>query len=387
MLIACSGQKEEKRTAELNGVADSVRRHYAPDSRDEVFDIRLANVDGRPTFQGVTTVDAARTELLMQARQIYETVGNSIVLLLDEAVDESECYGVVNVSVANARMGADYAAEMGTQVLLGAPVQVLQHANWWRIKTAEGYIAWMNGGSFVRMSQASFNQWITAEKIIFTDTYGFAYEKADICARRISDLVFGNMLKYDGEERDFYRVVYPDGRQAYISKNQSQRYDDWLASVLLTEDRIVEKAFTLQGVPYSWGGTSTKSVDCSGFVKTIFLMHGVILRRDASQQARTGIPVDVRDGYNKLRPGDLMFFGVKADGEKKERVRHVGIYIGNQDFIHSSGFVKVSSLDATRANYDATNTREFIRATRIIGSVDTEGVWHIAHNPLYQKQD
>ena len=56
--------------------------------------------------------------------------------------------------------------------------------------------------------------------------------------------------------------------------------------------------------------------------KTVYLKHGVVLRRDASQQAKTGIPVDISEGYDKLRPGDLLFFG-------KNRVRHVAIYLGN----------------------------------------------------------
>jgi cell wall-associated NlpC family hydrolase len=387
LFLSACGQRNEKAVMdELNGVVEDVRRKYAPDPRDEVYDISLEKKDGRLTAKGVTTVDEARTELLQQLCQTYNAVDDSLVLLPDPALGEEERYGVVNVSVTNARMGADYAAEMGTQLLLGAPVQVLQYDGWWQIKNAEGYIAWVNGSSFVSMSKDSFNQWITAEKIIFTDICGFACESADASRGHVSDLVFGNLLKYEGEEDGFYKVSYPDGRQAYVAKSQSQRYNDWLSSVSLTEESIIRKALTLRGIPYSWGGTSTKAFDCSGFSKTVFLMHGIILLRDASQQAKTGIPVDIGQGYDQLRPGDLMFFGKKATNGKKERVRHVGIYKGDYEFIHAIGYVRINSLDSTRSNYDAHNTREFIRAARVIGAVGTQGIWRIDQNPLYQVQ-
>lgn len=384
--MAC-GQLNEKAVAELNNIVKEVRRQYAPDVRDEVYDIRLVDNNGRLTVKGVTTVDEARMKLLQQLHDTYgRAVNDSIILLPDPALGDDVRYGVVNVSVANVRMGADYAAEMGTQLLLGAPVQVLQHDDWWRIKSAEGYIAWITGSSFVCMSKEAFNQWTAARKIIFTDIYGFAYESAD-AGRHVSDLVFGNLLRYEGEEGAFYKVAYPDGRRAYVSKSQAVHYDEWLSSVSLTEESIIRKALTLRGVPYSWGGTSTKAVDCSGFSKTVFLMHGVILRRDASQQAKTGIPVDISEGYDQLRPGDLMFFGVKEQDGKKERVRHVGIYMGDREFIHSIGYVRVGSLDSTRANYDEHNTREFIRAARVIGAVGAEGIWRIDQNPLYREQE
>jgi cell wall-associated NlpC family hydrolase len=127
-------------------------------------------------------------------------------------------------------------------------------------------------------------------------------------------------------------------------------------------------------------------LDCSGFTKTVYLKHGVLLRRDASQQAQTGIPVDISEGYEHLLPGDLLFFGQKAEGERKERVRHVGIYMGNKEFIHEAGFVRVNSLDPAQPHYDEGNTVELIRATRIIGAVGTDGIWALRESPVFQIQ-
>lgn len=385
LLSACQNKEEKTPYPELNTLVDSVRMKHVPDRRDNVYDIKVVENEGKPVIKGVTSLEEAKADLLEQIRKSNPAAIDSISVLPDETVGE-KTYGVINVSVADARMSASYAAEMGTQLLLGAPIQVLQHDDWWRIKSAEGYVAWTTGSSFVRMTKDDFNKWITAKKIIFTDDYGFGYENPDEKKQRVSDLAFGNMLKLEADNGRFYKVSYPDGRIAYILKSQSKPYEEWLASVRLTEKSILEKALSLKGIPYTWGGTSVKGMDCSGFTKTVMLMHGIILMRDASQQVKTGIPVDISNGYENLRPGDLMFFGKKAQDGKKERIRHVAFYKGDKEFIHASGYIRINSLDSTKANYDELNTREFVRASRVIGAVDTKGIWSINNSPLYKEQ-
>jgi cell wall-associated NlpC family hydrolase len=303
-----------------------------------------------------------------------------------DLMNNDETFGVITVSVADTRTDADFSAEMATQLLLGMPVKVIKNDGWWLVKTPEDYDVWIEKNSFVRMNKDAFNQWINAKKVIFTDDYGFSYETPDENKQRVSDLVFGNLLKWEGESKKFFYVSYPDGRKAYISKKQALLYDKWKTSLKLSEKSIVQAALALKGIPYCWGGTSIKGMDCSGFSKTVFLKNGIILKRDAWQQALTGIPVDISAGYENLRPGDLLFFGKKATGDTKEKIRHVAIYIGNKEFIHSSGYIKINSLDPNKPNYDEGNTREFVRASRIIGAVGSEGIWMIDDNPLYKVQ-
>jgi len=315
---------------------------------------------------------------------------------LDDRISESEAskdsvvnnekYGVITISVADARMDANFSAEMGTQLLLGMPVEIVQHKGWWQIKTPEGYLAWIETGAFVRMDKEAFNQWISAKKVIFTADYGSAFEAPD-GKHRVSDLVSSNLLKWEGENKKYFYVSFPDGRKAYVLKTQARLYDQWKSSLRLSEKSIVETALTLKGIPYTWGGTSVKGMDCSGFTKTVFLKNGIILKRDAWQQAQTGIPVDISKGYDNLRPGDLMFFGKKATDNTAEKIRHVAIYIGNNEFIQASGYIRISSLDPDKPNYDPLNTREFVRASRIIGAVGGEGIWKIDDNPLYGEQE
>ena len=82
-----------------------------------------------------------------------------------------------------------------------------------------------------------------------------------------------------------------------------------------------------EGAPYQWGGITPWGADCSGFVQSIFALHGVALPRDARTQAESG---DDAGGLDDLRPADLAFFSDAGDG----KVAHVAIAIGGHRLVH-----------------------------------------------------
>ncbi len=134
----------------------------------------------------------------------------------------------------------------------------------------------------------------------------------------------------------------------------------------------------MAGQPYLWGGTSTKSLDCSGLVKVCYLANAIILRRDASQQAQTGHRIEAADTAS-CRPGDLLFFGNPTTG----KVTHVAIYDHDGSYVHSSGRVKCNSLDKHAANYLPT---PLLHCTRIDGCEGTDGIVRVAEHPWYFNQ-
>lgn len=125
-------------------------------------------------------------------------------------------------------------------------------------------------------------------------------------------------------------------------------------SSTIDRDAVMTKIIELINTPYLWGGTSTYGIDCSAFVQTVFKMAlNIDLPRTSIMQSTVGEEVKRED----LRFGDLIFFNTMG-----RRISHVGIYLGESVFAHSSssGGVKTSSL-----NEDYYNSR-FVTARRVI---------------------
>ncbi|MCX7711598.1 MAG: NlpC/P60 family protein [Clostridia bacterium] len=119
-------------------------------------------------------------------------------------------------------------------------------------------------------------------------------------------------------------------------------------------DKVIQQGKQYMGVPYVWGGTSPSGFDCSGFVHYTLLKNGITIPRTTELQYNAGSWVS----KDKIRPGDLVFFTTYRPGPS-----HVGIYIGNGQFIHaSSGAEKVTISDFNKSYY----AERFIGAKRVI---------------------
>ena len=294
-------------------------------------------------------------------------------------------YGVVHISVCNLREEGKFTSGMSTQALLGMPVKVLQYNGWYEIQTPDDYTGWVHRMVITPMSKERYDEWNRAEKIVVTSHYGFAYEKPDESSQRVSDGVAGNRVKWEGSKGHFYQVSYPDGRKAYLSKSISQPEAEWRASLKQDVESIIETAYSMMGIPYLWAGTSSKGVDCSGLVRTVLFIHDIIIPIDASQQAYVGEHVDIAPDFSNVKRGDLVFFGRKATAERKEGISHVGIYLGNKQFIHALGDVHVSSMNPADQNYDEFNTKRLLFAVRFLPYINKEkGMNTTNKNPFYQ---
>ena len=294
---------------------------------------------------------------------------DSMPSLPDEIGLEGKTYGVINLSVINMRRESDFGSEMISQGLLGMPVKVLRRNNWFQIQTPEDYQGWVHSSSIAWMTKEEYNAWNAAKKVVVTSHYGFTYEMPDKESLPISDVVAGNRLKLEEEAGDYYHVSYPDGRKAWISQSLAMTEEEWHASLRQDAESIIRTARSLMGIPYLWAGTSSKGVDCSGYVRTVLFMHDIIIPRDAYQQAGVGQRIDIAADFENLQPGDLVFFGRKATQESKERIIHVGIYIGGKRFIHSQGDVHISSFDPADSTYDEYNLNRLLYATRILDTI------------------
>ena len=383
ILFSTMAKEPTTSKSDLEKLIQNIENKYAPDKRVEIFSIEAIESGEESILKGETTSRLAHQELVTEAREIYPAIKDSIRLLPDEVIGEKN-WGVIYNSVADLRSKPAYSSEMVSQVLMGMPVRILDKSgSWRRIQTPEGYIGWMSG-SVHKLKHAELQAYLAKPKIVIIAQYAKSYSTADTQSQSISDIVIGNILTVDGEEKDFYKVTYPDGREAFVEKQNAQEVDSWLSKIDLSGESIVQTAKQLMGVPYVWGGTSSKGLDCSGFTKTVYWLHGIVTARDASQQIKYGVEIDRVGNFDDAQKGDLVFFGVKATDENpKERVVHVGIYIGNQQFIHASDYIHINSFDPESELYDEYNTNRYLRTMRYIGSEDTPGITSTRLHPYY----
>ena len=95
---------------------------------------------------------------------------------------------------------------------------------------------------------------------------------------------------------------------------------------------LLDKAEACLGAPYRYGGSSLRGFDCSGFVRFVFGSVGIDLDRSSAAQAKQGEAVPL----NQIQPGDLLFF--RNTRGLRKGISHVGIYLGEGQFIHASSW-------------------------------------------------
>ena len=373
-LPAVGGAKASDRVLpqEVAQLNDSLKRIYAPDRRVELFDVDYSLADHHVMLRGVTTSPEAKQALVSELRKKGYEVMDCLKLLPDAEALEGKVWGIVNVSVCNLRTEGDFSSEMMTQALMGMPVRVLERDGWYRVQTPDRYIAWVHRVGIHPVTREELAAWNAAEKVIVTAHYGFVYSAPDVKSQTVSDVVAGNRFRYEGRKGAFFAVSYPDGRKGYLLRSMAQTEAEWRKALKQDAASIIATAKTLMGVPYLWAGTSSKGVDCSGLMRTTLFLHDIIIPRDASQQAYKGERIEIAHDCSNLLPGDLIFFGRKATPERKERVVHVGMYIGQGRFIHSQGDVRINSLLPEDELFDAYNLGRLLFAARILPYINME---------------
>ncbi len=368
LLLVSAGCEITRQQKTVEQIISNTADHFAPDNRVVLFDVEIQNSNNL-ILSGETTLPEAKAALLDSLSQYgIEAVDSLRVLPSDEL--DGLTYGVVNNSVANIRSEPSHPAQLATQATLGMPLKILKkQSNWYLVQTPDDYLSWIDSGGLQLMDKETFEDWKSSEKLIYLDTYGYAFEEPSTTSAKVSDLVSGSLLRITDTGDNFYAVAYPDGRSGYVSRSEAQPFEQWKGTVTASEDGLVETAKTMMGVPYLWGGTSTKGVDCSGFTKTIYFMNGWVIPRDASQQVHAGESIDTSEDFKNLRPGDLLFFGHPATDSSPQRVVHVGMWIGINEFIHSAvspGHVSISSVNPESNNYDEYNINRFLEAKRYL---------------------
>lgn len=360
---------------------DSIGASVVKDKREGIFNINLYRAGEKIILSGETDSRDARNSVLDYLEGKGVRFIDSLMLLPDTAALGTQ-WGLVNVSVCNLRLVPSYDAELISQSLMGTPVRLLKRDHgWFLVQTPDRYIGWVDSDAIAVLTSEEYLDWKSSERIFFTgktgDIYGDPEKKTTV-----SDIVAGCILRISGISGRDYRVMLPDGRSGFIPASGAMKLDDLDPGRLLTPETLISRAESFMGIPYLWGGTSAKGFDCSGFVKTVYYLSGIILTRDASLQFRYGTETDTVNFPASLKPGDLLFFGSVREG--RPRATHVAMYTGNTEYIHASGMVRTNSLDRSRSNFSGYRRDTFIGAKRIIGAGYGEGIIPVAGHPWYR---
>lgn len=168
----------------------------------------------------------------------------------------------------------------------------------------------------------------------FKDHAGLYKVRFGSFAHRAGAQKAAQTLKGEGIIDDFI-IIAPEESPAALSKNLGANY---------LRAEITKTASGFIGLPYLWGGSDTGSgFDCSGLTMAVYQLNGIKLPRSSSGQYQASLPVD----QARLSPGDLVFFATN----KPDSISHVGIYMGDGQFVHAPSQGKKIRLDSLDHKY------------------------------------
>jgi hypothetical protein len=254
-----------------------------------------------------------------------------------------------------------------------------REGSWLYIQTPDSYLGWITGSTLSVLSTQEMIAWRNASRVISLANYSLVYadekENAVVC-----DIPLGSIIEKTSDKPRHYQVILPDGRSGFVRRSEYAVFDEWLGSTQASVASLEAYGRGLMGVPYLWGGTTAFGLDCSGFMKTIFFVNGMILARDASLQVRHGVEVEssITD-YSRLEPGDMIFFG----NQTSRRVGHVGLYLGDGEVMHESGRVRIDNLDRSRDNFSNYLATTYLSARRVLGLPSQPGLMAVKDHPWY----
>ncbi len=381
--VILAGESAQAQKSNFKSVTlgiQSIQKRLIPDKRIAILDIFWSDtIHPVITVKGETNLPEGKSEILKLLSSMGIQFVDSIRLLPATSLGE-KIWGRATLSVSNLRAKPDHESELVSQALMGTPLKILDYLDgWYRVQTPDQYIGWMDAGGLARFTGQEMERWKKSDRYVFNRIFGNVVDSPNRKGNLISDLVLCDLMEVVAEQKGYLKISFADGRLGYVKKKDCISWQEWSGRKPDAQS-ILNVARQMMGFPYLWGGTSCKSADCSGFTKTAYYSQGIILSRDASQQARYGQHPDFTNIAN-LQPGDLLFFGRSA-----QRITHTGIYIRDGWYIHASsafGRVHINSIDPKSPQYVLNEKKQLVAASRILNSLNTDGIVLVKDHPWY----
>ena len=234
---------------------------------------------------------------------------------------------VVIKPVVNMHSAPDENSDVVSQAIYGTNVVVLEERGGWaRVQTRDQYTGWI----VLNVASPEDAPYGADGKVVQVRSLSAnLYRETDVTAHApLITVPFETPLAViaegSGNDAGWLQVRLADGRPAWVQNGDVSGEQKPLS---IAESIDLAKRFL--GVTYTWGGTSSFGFDCSGFTQMLVRNRGIVMPRDADQQAawRGMMTVDRKH----LRAGDLLYFGDSPD-----KITHTGMFIGHGQFIHDT---------------------------------------------------
>lgn len=267
--------------------------------------------------------------------------------------------GSINISAVNVRSGPGNGYSIKKVASYGTKVKLLNKSGGWcNVELPSGTTGWIYQ-KYINFSGNTDTDNDNNTSNGFTSCNGKVTCKSNLNVRSgpstgysiKAKLTHGQVVKLTDKSNGWYKVSLTNGTTGWVKDDyikittesvtdNSQNSNNNSTSY---RSAVVNLAYSLLGKPYAWGGNGPNCFDCSGFTSYVYKhAEGKTIPRVSSQQAKYGTFVS-RGNY---LPGDLLYFATTGTGNPS----HVGIYVGNNTFIHASGTaskpdkVKLSTL-------------------------------------------
>lgn len=248
-------------------------------------------------------------------------------LLYFSLAAEMVCRPVVNVYLQ-----AKEDTRIDSQAIYGSSVKILEFPScgWLKLRLPDGVIGWVQSSDVVQDQGG--------KRRPVKNLFAHIYREPDVESfPPLLTLPYGAKVKIvDDRKSRWIEVELLDRRRAWIQRGDLDFYPR-----MKSMEEMLKFSQKFLNLPYTWGGSSSYGFDCSGFIQMLYREIGIFLPRDSCDQAMSDQLVGVEK--KDLQPGDLVFFG-------REKVNHVGLYLGGERFIHSgtmeSPILQITRLDS-----------------------------------------
>lgn len=360
IFIICSCSNNNAISEKFISRAKEIQKELVPDLSLGVFEVSLSQQNDRWVLKGETNNTFAREKIFSLADSILGSniFLNELELLPSQSLGDS-VYGIVMQSVIHLRKNPRHSAELVDQTIMGWPIKLLKEKNgWYLAQTHYNYTGWIKRYSIQRTDLKGLEEWNNHADISIKALQSVIYSQPDINSDPVTDVVLNGRLKLVKNRGQWSEVLTPDNQSGFILSTAITKFMEPGEAVTTNPSNgILKTAMSMKGLSYMWGGNSSKGNDCSGYTQNVFMANGLLLPRDARQQALIGERVMPDENFSNIILGDLLFFG------ESENITHVAISLGGFKFIHQGGAVAIESLNDTDEDFSSyrKNTLKMIK--------------------------